>query len=378
MRSNPFYALSASAMLLGCYTLSQALQLEAGKLRALLVLMLVLQVYELLLVGLGTFLVKSGRAPRDGRVVLVLASVFLMNATGLSAECVAADTRLGGLATLAVAGLGALKLWWVSRGAQQLLSKRAALGLGGLAAFALALPVAAAQLAAARAMSPVALYGLWWLTAALPLASTLLRRATAAHSADAPRAHAIWAWMPCLLVLWHLWSLGYVHTLDFRAAFLTPFFLGLALAAAREQQGFKLFLPAFGVLFSLSAAPDLLVPLPGPWTASPLRLALVGTALVWAYLGWRDREPWLVALPIVGAAIYLLGPHAGRAARAVARWLTAAVPRDAYGWGSLTILAAFVLLAAGARRSLYGEPRWPERPRGFGHAGGSHARRIAD
>ena len=36
-------------MLFGCWMLSQALQLEAGTLRGLLVLMLVLQLYELLL-----------------------------------------------------------------------------------------------------------------------------------------------------------------------------------------------------------------------------------------------------------------------------------------------------------------------------------------
>ena len=48
-QSNPFYATSASAMLLGCWLLSEALQLQAGQLQGLLVLMLVLQVYEALL-----------------------------------------------------------------------------------------------------------------------------------------------------------------------------------------------------------------------------------------------------------------------------------------------------------------------------------------
>ena len=33
------------------------------------------------------------------------------------------------------------------------------------------------------------------------------------------------------------------------------------------------------------------------------------------------------------------------------------MPRDAFGWGALTVIAAFVLLAAGARRSLEGELR---------------------
>lgn len=366
MKSNPFYALSASAMLLGCYMLSQALQLEAGKLRALALLMLVLQLYELLLVGLGTFLVKSGREARDGRVVLVIACVFLMNATGLSAELVAADLGLGGLIALALALVGALKLWWVRRQAPELLPGRAALVLGAHALVAVVLPVAGAQLAAHRLLGPAALYGVWWLTAALPLARNVLRDATLAHAGDAPRAHAAWSWMPCGLVLWHLWSLGYVHTLDFRFAYLAPFLLGLGLAAAPDAWRAKLAAPALGVLFSLAASPDLLVAVPGVGTASPARLAVVGLGVAWLYLGWRDDERWLMALPIAGAALYLLGPHSLRLARALVRTLADSLPRDRYGWGVLTVIASFVLLAAGARRSLQGAPRWPHR---LWHAG---------
>jgi hypothetical protein len=366
-------------MLLGCWMLSQALELEAGQLRGLLVLILVLQLYELLLVGLGTFLVRTKRAPCDGLVVLVLASAFLMNATGLSAECVTTDAGVGGLVTLAIAALGALKLWWVRRAAPELLRKRAAVVLGVHAAVVLAIPVVAAHLAAARLLSPVVLYGLWWTTAALPLARNVLRDATRDQAGDAPRAHALWTWMPCGLVLLHLWSIGYIHTLDFRAAFLTPLFLGLALAVDRQQQALKLMLPGLAVLMSLAPSPDLSVRLLGSdaLTASPLRLALVGVGLVWLYLAWRDDDRWLMALPIGGAAVYLLGPQAGRLARALARWLAVSVPRDRFSWGALTVIAAFVLLAAGARRSLHGEPRWPGRlTSARGDARGEHARRA--
>lgn len=359
MKSNPFYALSASAMLLGCYLLGEALQLEAGKLRSLLLLMAVLQLYELLLVGLGAFLVRSGRAP-DGVVVLVLASAFLMNATGLSAECVAADRTTGTLVTLALAALAALKLWWVRRRVPGVLSSRAAGALLAFAVFALATPVVAAGQASARRMDALALYGMWWAAAALPLWRRALREATLAHAREAPRAHNAWTWMPCVILLYHLWSVGYVHTLDFHAAYLAPFLLSLALAARPEQQRVKLAAPALAVLLSLGADTSLYVPLPGSdEMLSPQRLALVGLGLVWLYLGWRDREPWLAALPIAGAALYLLGPHAARALRAVLRALADGLPRDRFGWGALTVLAAFVLLAAGVRRSLHGDPRWP-------------------
>ena len=66
MKSNPFYALSASAMLLGCWLLSEALHLQAGQLGGLLLLMAVLQLYEGLLVGLGD-LARAHRPRPAGR-----------------------------------------------------------------------------------------------------------------------------------------------------------------------------------------------------------------------------------------------------------------------------------------------------------------------
>ncbi len=360
MKSNPFYALSASAMLLGCFMLSRALELEAGKLRGLLVLILVLQLYELLLVGFGTFLVRSGRAPRDGLVVLAIGSVFLLNATGLSAECVTADRRVGAFVTLAIAALGVLKLGWVRLKVPELLSDRVAVLLGAHVAAILAIPVLTAELAAARALTPVVLYGLWWTTAALPLARAALRDATQAQTGASTRAHAVWASVPLVMVLWSLWSIGYIHTLEFHAAFLTPLLLGLALTLRPDRQVLRLALPALAVLMSLGAGSELHVAALGS-EVSPLRLAMVAAGLVWLYLGWRDRDPWLAALSIGGAAAFLFGPQAARLARSIVRILSESLPRDRFGWGALTVIAAFVLLAAGARRSLQGEPRWPER-----------------
>src|SRR5262245_38003257 len=112
-KSNPFYALSACAMLLGCWLVSEALHLEAGHLRGLLILILVLQLYEGLLVGLGAYLVRSGRARRDGLVVLLIESVFLMDATLLSAECVTADLKTGGAVAVGLGALAVFKLAWV-------------------------------------------------------------------------------------------------------------------------------------------------------------------------------------------------------------------------------------------------------------------------
>ena len=272
MKSNPFYALSASAMLLGCWLLSEALHLQAGQIGGLLLLMAVLQVYEGLLVGLGAWLVRTGRAPRDGVTVLVLETVFLVDAPLLAAECVTADARVGtGVAALLVA-LAVAKLAWVRRAAPGLLSRQAARLLGVQAALVLSVPVLAAHLAGARALGPPALYGLWWATLLLPLAQRALLR-EAGSAAEASRAHVAWTWVPAAMTLLHLWAVGYIHAIRFQPAFLTPFLLGLTVIAGRDQVARQVALPGVAVLVSLGQGASLGFALPGPADPSSRRCA---------------------------------------------------------------------------------------------------------
>ena len=358
MKSNPFYALSASAMLLGCWLLSVALPLQAaGPLGGLLLLMTVVQLYEGLLVGLGAVLVRTGRAPRDGVTVLVLESLFLMDAPLLVVECVTADARVGTAVALGLAALAAAKLAWVRRASPDLLSSRAARLLGAHAVSVLAVPVAAAHLAEARLFGPMALYALCWATLVLPLAQRALRSETRAGAApDAPRAHALWTWVPAAMVLLHLWAVGYVHAIPFQPAFLAPFLLGLALTSSREQPARKVALPGLAVLFSLGQGPSLgfhVFGTGGPFVP-PLHLAVLGVAITWAYLLWRDRERWLALLALGGAGALLVAASPARLTDAFGRPLglvARLVPKDAIEWGVLIVIGAFVLLAAGARRS---------------------------
>ena len=366
MKSNPFYALSASAMLLGCWLLSEALHLQAGQLGGLLTLILVLQLYEGLLVGLGSFLVRTGRAPRDGALVLVLESVFLMDAPLLAAECVAADARVGTATAVLLAALVVAKLAWVRRAVPGLLSARAAVLLGAQAGFVLAAPVLATHLASSRAFGPTALYGLWWATLALPLAQRLLRDETRAGASGGTRTHAAWTWVPAALTVLHLWAIGYIHAIDFRPAFVGPLLLGLAALARRDEVARKVALPGLAVLLSLGQGDSLgfsLFGSDGPFV-SPLRLALLGVAMTWGYLAWRDRERWLAVLALTGSAAGLAGASLASLSSLlgrVLRFLDSLLPQDDFAWGLLTVIAAFVLLGAGARRSLGGGSRRPLR-----------------
>ena len=124
------------------------------------------------------------------------------------------------------------------------------------------------------------------------------------------------------LTLLHLWAVGYIHAIDFRPAFVAPFLLGLAAIAGREQRARKLALPGLAVLLSLGQAASLgfhLFGADGP-LVSPLRLALLGVAVTWGYLAWRDRERWL--------AILALGGAAGLLGAASPAWLRAWSGRD--------------------------------------------------
>src|SRR5690348_12261067 len=86
---NPFYLLSALCMIAGCYALNSALQTRSGELPKLLLLMGTLQLYEFLLVGLGVYLIVKHRLDRDGRTLLLLDAVFLVDLTFLNAETAA-------------------------------------------------------------------------------------------------------------------------------------------------------------------------------------------------------------------------------------------------------------------------------------------------
>jgi hypothetical protein len=365
MKRNPFYGLSAVAMLGGCYMVDHALKLQPGHLGKLVTLIGVLQVYEALLLALGIFLVAARRAPRDGVMVLMLETLFLVDGTLLATECVTADAAVGEGLAVALVGLAAAKLMLVRRFVPDILPVGVTAILGAQVALVFGVPIAASRLALAGLLVPVSVYGLWWTTLVLPVAQARVREATRARGASAPsRALVAWTWLPAASVVLHVWAVGWIHDVPFRWAFLAPFLLGLALVARRGQVARQIVLPSLAVLVSLGQAEFLGFALPGPIGASmtPLRLALVGAGGVYAVLGWRYGYRWLAALAalfvVVGSAGGSLASivHAGAALWRLAGRL---VPRGTLGWGLTTIAASFVLLAVGASRSL--RPRRPPR-----------------
>jgi hypothetical protein len=364
MKKNPFYGMSAAAMLFGCYMVNHALDLEPGRVGKLLTLMAVLQVYEGLLIALGVYLVKTRRAPQDGVTVLALEALFLVDATLLAMECVTASPGVGAAVVVVLLGLAFGKLALVRHFLPDALPRSVAVFLGLLAALVYGLPVAATNLASARVLAPVSMNALWWLTLALPLAQHKMREASAAAHPGASRAHVAWIWVPTVSVVVHLVALGWIHQVPFHLAYLTPLLLGQAVVVEREQVVQQVLLPALAALVSIGQAETLGIPLSlvsGYWV-SPLRIATLGAAAAYGVLAWRHRHRWLVALAaasglagVLGTSLWSIGEFLTGLLRLVRRLL----PHDALSWGLNGVVGAFVLLGMGAWRSLRGGRRFP-------------------
>jgi hypothetical protein len=167
------------------------------------------------------------------------------------------------------------------------------------------------------------------------------------------------------MAILHLWAVGYIHAVTFQPAFLAPLLLGLAATAEPDRLARKVALPALALALSLGQRAALGFALHGPDGpgVSPLRVALLAAGVTWGYLAWRDRERWLGVLAggiAVGALLHPSASSVGRTLGRVLLFVDAHRPRGAFGWGVVAVVAAFVLLAAGARRSL-ADPR--EAPR---------------
>ena len=113
---NPCYLLSGLFMLIGCWLLNFALYTNAGDIRKLILLLLVVNVYELLLITLGLVLIKRFIFRNDGRILLGLEALFLIDITFTSGVLSTIDLHVGLLINLAVLVLAALKVFLILRG----------------------------------------------------------------------------------------------------------------------------------------------------------------------------------------------------------------------------------------------------------------------
>src|SRR5882672_1850824 len=97
---NPCYLLSGLFMLIGCWLLNFALYTKAGDIGKLLLLLLIINVYELLLITLGLTLIKRIAFKDDGRILLALEALFLIDITFTAGVLSTIDLHIGLLINL--------------------------------------------------------------------------------------------------------------------------------------------------------------------------------------------------------------------------------------------------------------------------------------
>jgi hypothetical protein len=366
---NPFYLLSAFSMLLGCWILSRALALEPGHAGKLVLLMGVLNLYEALLIGLALLLIVRRGLVRDGRTLLWVESVILVDATFLGSELYASDLGLGGLLALGLFLLTGLKLGAITRGLGVRFDPALWIGIVPIGVL-LAVPGGLAALAQAHLLSLPVVYLLWWLVALLVVAQAIVEREWPAGAATSPPEEGAAALrraigvLPCASLVVHLIGAGWVQGVPFDTSLLGPVFLALGLrsllrdVASAPRKG-SLWWPAAAILMSLGAPQGLVVTGVGGLLLSPLRVAVVAAGLTYLLAFRIHRSPvfaWCAGLCLLGAGaghtVAAMASTFVSLARTVLSWSGRLVPRTASQWGVVTVGLSFVLLALGARKSL--------------------------
>lgn len=373
---NPFYLLSAACMLAGCLALTNTLSWSPVGLQRILVLIATLNVYELLLIGLGLLLIVRRGIIRDGVMLLFLEALFMVDAAFLNSEVFTLNERIGWIVNALLLAAAIAKVWVIFRVLQVPLRGPVFAFVVMQLALLFAMPGVFKHLAENRNgyLPPLALYLTWWVISLVPVIFITMVGSVARAVAGATDIGRLF--VRCVIVLAtvslvaHLATATWVYKLPFYAANLAPVLLVMALFSRSlppnrfvpPTQGWVvgLGLPVAAVLLSRGAPAELTIPL--PWTAQPLRpdmLAATGAYLVCVYLfAVRYIVLWLVAGAVAGA-IALFGPSAAtmlqwaEIALAWAWWIVRRmVPRTQTEWGIVAVVASFALLALGGAISM--------------------------
>ena len=386
-RHNPFYLLSAMCMLAGCLSLTNSLSWTSIGLGRLLALVVTLNVYEALLLGLGLFLLGRRGIVRDGLMLVFLEAMFLVDAAFLNVEVYAIDWSVGVITNAVVFVLAVAKLALVFRALRMPMDRTFGLILTQLVVLFVTPGVFALLTRQGDgALTPGVSYAAWWAVGLLPaLAAALLRGGRLNELAGGAVPEGQWVaavvrrsllCLPFVSLLLHLCMLHWVYNAHVYAAYVAPVMLGLGvfLGVALPTRLLKphvlavlrLALPAVAVVQSFDAPAELTAAPFG--AAARVQLTPVLAMLGLAYVVYVCLYLRRYALRLVGAAVAVVmavayGPSPGQVAAATQQWVHWAagvvarvVPRTTTGWGVTAVGAAFAFLGVGAAISLRKPP----------------------
>ena len=384
-RHNPFYLLSAMCMLAGCLSLTNSLSWTSIGLGRLLALVVTLNVYEALLLGLGLFLLARRGVVRDGIVLLFLEAMFLVDAAFLNVEVFAVDVQVGLVTNAAVYLLALAKLFIVFRALGLRLDRTFGFVLLQVTMLFL-LPGTFAVLSrdGDGSLPPRAVYAAWWAVAALGAASVLMVRPRDEndHHLMSPSHHRAgtiirrtFVVLPFVSLLTHLVVLHWVYDARLFAAYVSPVLLafaavlGAALPAKLPKRAelalLRAGLPVVALLMSADAPSALVLAPFDPFgrDVTPMFLAVCGAYAVYVYLYLSRFAPPLLAAGTLAAGLYLFGPAPAQVATGTKQGadlgyslVRRLVPSTTAGWGVTAVCAAFAFLGIGAAISLRKPP----------------------
>lgn len=359
---NPLYLLSAALMLLGCYLLTGALDVRAGQLGKLLALLLTLNAYEFLLLGLAGYLWQRRALQRDARILLLIEALFLVDLTFLNGEAASISAAAGAAVNGVMLALAALKYLLARRFLGRSLPHSAFLFV--LLTILAALPVIFRLLSHNGELSPRPYYLLWWIIGLLPVLFDVLRRLFP-HTAPSG-IRSTWLTLAYLSLIAHAGFQHWVYDAHFYVACVAPVLLGLLVIAPRLPRWVgrvgqtRVVLTVLALLLGATSPPELALLVPGTTTTlSPGLLTCAGAALAWAYCLSLPALAWTTGGLALLALLRLFGPRpeqvvnfADLCLQRMLALLHRGLPSTPAGWGLVAIVSAFVTLALGALLSL--------------------------
>lgn len=357
---NPFFLLSALCMLLGCLVLTNSLSWSPVRLQRILLLAATINAYELILVGLGVFLIRKRQARRDGAILLILEAFFLVDVAFLNAELFAIDRWVGLWANLLIFVLAIGKLTLILRAIGGTLGSLPVLAIVAQLVVLFALPGVLKFYASSRGglLPPLAMLGAWWTLFAVGAAATFIH----AHARRA-QATPLAPWFAPLLtvvsfvsLVAHVGTSQWIYDLRYWGADLAPMLAlaSLILCLRPAWRGPGVMCAIAAVMASTSHNHTLRVQLLGQ-VVSPVHVTLGVVYLLLAWTLARAIFVWLASLGVAAGVIVVFGPTLAqiRAAMAVViGWIDLLRPKTQQAWGICAVVASFLFLAIGAAISL--------------------------
>jgi hypothetical protein len=372
---NPFYLLSALCMFVGFRVILGALNSAPGDWKTLLQLIVTLNVYELVMIALALFLITKRGLRRDGWILLGIEALFLLDLTNLNAELFTAMPRLGAIVNSIVFFLAMVKILIIVRTLGLRLAPGTTIYIAAQLAFLFGLPgIFRLMRSDTATISPMQIYGIWWIAAMLVTAGAFLVRRHPANNSS-PMAALPWrlyVLLPLISLLVHLSSQNRVYWVHFQVANVAPVLLAFAVVVSQSRSrwsrsALRWSLGLVSVSILLSIVPPMyqhdltgkLLGLP----ISPLRSILIGSALMTMWLALRHRSlmaaqgsAGCLVLAGMGTNVMEIDLTAMRTLRWLVDSLRRLIPETAGQWGCVAIVLSFALLGIGAVVSLKAAP----------------------